>query len=137
VSTCEELWVPAPAKLLTQNEARRLHYYRLAEITRQWRMAARIMALDSNLPRFAQADITYTPVKVRGPLADPGAHAPTAKMVVDGLVDARVLPGDTGAYVLGLKGAPPEKGPADGLRIRLVGTLELAAGLDRPGPHGH
>jgi hypothetical protein len=57
-------------------------------------------------------------------------------MVIDGLVDARVLRGDTGEYVLGLTGLPPERGPADGLRVRLVGTLELAAGLDRPSRHG-
>ena len=43
--------------------------------------------------------IEAEPFQPRHPLADCGAHYPAVKAVIDGLVDARVLPADTPAVV--------------------------------------
>ena len=48
--------------------------------------------------RYRRAKITVE-VMMRHPVADTGACFPAVKAAIDGLVDAGVLPGDTGQFV--------------------------------------
>ena len=67
-------------------------------------------------------EVIARPVQSRGPLADPGAHYPVVKAVVDGLRDAGILPDDTGAEIVRLTQLAPRKKRGDegeGLEISL------------------
>ncbi|HVX20906.1 MAG TPA: hypothetical protein VHB02_06145 [Acidimicrobiales bacterium] len=116
-----DLVIHAPARLLTVNAERTLHYRTRARIVKEWRWAAKVEAKTQKLPRFAWCDIAVSIVQQRGPLADPGAHYPVVKAVVDGLVDAGVLLGDTGQYVRLITQSAPIKGPWNLVGLMLTG----------------
>jgi hypothetical protein len=62
------------------------------------------------------------PFQAKGRLADAGAHFPSAKAVLDGIVDAGILEDDDGRYVLELRMIAPirqAKGKGDELEITL------------------
>ena len=88
--------------------------------TREAREVAGWRAL--RLPRFKWARIEVFPSQARGVLADAGSHAPTAKALVDGLVDAGVLVDDSPKFVPQITFHAPERGKV-GMRLLLVGEL--------------
>lgn len=119
--------LPAPAKLLTTNAERTMHWSKRASITREWRRAAKLYARHQHLPAFQWASIAVDVTQCRGVLADVGAHHPVTKAVVDGLVDAGILPGDTSKYVRSIVHHPPQRGKANAIVIHLTGKpLEVS-----------
>ncbi|MGH9089991.1 MAG: hypothetical protein ACRDZR_01205 [Acidimicrobiales bacterium] len=109
-----EIVIPAPARMLTTNAERRLHWSQRAEIVRLWRVAAwaGAVAARPGLAALSAAEIDAYPVQRGGVLADPGAHAPIVKAAVDGLVDAKVLPDDSPTFLRALRIHPPVRGAA-------------------------
>ena len=106
------LAVAAPGKMLTINAERRMHWAKRSAIVVSWRRAGWIEALAAKVPSFDTAEIDAYPAQSAGVLADPGAHAPVVKALVDGLVDAKVLPDDSPSYLRALRIHPPARGPA-------------------------
>jgi crossover junction endodeoxyribonuclease RusA len=99
----------APSRMLTINAERTIHWTARAAIVKLWRQAGWAEALQAKLPRLQAAEIDAYPVQ-KGVLADAGAHAPVVKALVDGLVDAHVLPDDSPAYLRALRIHPPTRG---------------------------
>ena len=120
--TGTSLFIIAPARLLTVNAMRRLHYRERAEIDKAWRHAAAVEARVAGLPAFETVEIHVYPVQRLSALADLGAHLPVAKAAIDGLVDARVIANDTPDVVTILTFHAPVRGP-DALGLVLVGDL--------------
>lgn len=109
----------------TLNAERRLHWGRRGELTKQARWAAKIEAMRMKVPPMeGKVNIRAVPMQARGPLADPGAHFPVVKAVIDGLRDARVLTDDTQKYVSANDMDPPIKTKAGATGIILYLTPE-------------
>jgi hypothetical protein len=93
------LHVPRTSGWLTANQ--RLHHMARARLSRQWR--------DATAWRCRHITETFTTgVRVVCELRfhgnrrrDPGNWAPTAKAIVDGMVDAGLFPDDNAKYVTG------------------------------------
>lgn len=90
-----------PAALINAND--RLHHHAKAKLTKAWRDQARRQSGMQYAPRdfHEQAHITVT---IRFPTnhrRDVGNYYPTAKAIVDGLVDAGVLPDDNDDHITG------------------------------------
>jgi hypothetical protein len=60
------------------------------------------------------------PVQPTASLADAGAHVPTLKAIVDGLVDAGWLEGDGPEHVAAVVMVAPIKGRPTGMGVELV-----------------
>ncbi len=87
-----------PAALINAND--RLHHHAKAKLTKAWRNAGWDVSIGRR-DRFTSAHITVT---IRFPTnhrRDVGNYYPTAKAIVDGLVDAGVLPDDNDTHVIG------------------------------------
>ena len=85
---------------LTENEAHRLHFRQVAAVRKGYRHTATLMARQARIPKLARVTIEVTGrYPNRRNLPDPGALAPAAKPIIDGIVDAGVIPDDSGTYV--------------------------------------
>jgi crossover junction endodeoxyribonuclease RusA len=109
MATEHELTVVAPARMLTINAERSMFWATRAAIVKLWRQAGWAEALHAHLPRLQAAEIDAYPSQ-KGVLADAGAHSPVIKALVDGLVDAHVLPDDSPTYLRALRIHPPTRG---------------------------
>lgn len=84
----------------TNNEVHRLHYQQASKLRKEWREAGCMAARLAHIPSLPAVRVTcWGHYPNRRSLPDPDAVAPTLKAVLDGLVDARVIVDDTGAYV--------------------------------------
>lgn len=94
-----EIAFHAPDVLLSANDRR--HWRSRAQITRQWRKAAWAYAVQAKTPALTSAGfvITFTHPTLRR--RDASNLHPTVKAIIDGLVDAGVLPDDDDAHVTG------------------------------------
>jgi crossover junction endodeoxyribonuclease RusA len=93
------LTVPATMPWLTANQ--RLGWWARARLTARWRQEAAWLARSAKLPALESA---YVVVELRFPVLrrrDPGNWSPTAKAIVDGLVDAGVFVDDDAGRVVG------------------------------------
>jgi hypothetical protein len=122
VTTQLYLHIKAPARLLTLNLERNLHYHRRAEIVLAWRWGTKALALAEQVPHFSCCSIRALVHQAHGVLADPGNHLPVVKAAIDGLRDAQVLPDDSGEFIKELCFLPPVRG-ADALALTLKGEL--------------
>lgn len=89
----------APAKLLSANQ--RLHHYARNALTQEWRQAAHMYALAHKLRRLHRAHIIVTIGFPTGHKRDINNYQPTAKAIIDGLIDYRLLPDDNDVYLVG------------------------------------
>lgn len=90
--------VPAPCEFINSNQ--RLHRMAQAKLTKAWRQASAAAA--HGTPPFAkQVRILAHIHKPRGGRYDPGNLYPTAKAILDGIVDAGILPDDDHVHVIG------------------------------------
>lgn len=114
-----------PTQLTTYNGERRGNRWERARATKAARLMGMVTARNHRVKSFSHARIEVKPVVAHrpGPLADVAAHVPTAKAVIDGLVDAGVLADDGPHYVLALTFLPPERGPIEGLAVMITGEL--------------
>ncbi|MER0443111.1 hypothetical protein ABR738_00720 [Streptomyces sp. Edi4] len=93
------LELPTGLTLMTSNE--RLHHLQRSDRTRALRQAARIAAQVARIPHLERAYVTcYLRAKDRR-RRDPGNWYPSAKAVLDGIVDAGVLADDDATRLLG------------------------------------
>ena len=90
--------IPAPCDWLNSNQ--RLHRMVHAKRTAAWRNAAKTAATDAG-SFDTPVRIIATVHKTRAGRWDAGNLYPTAKAIVDGLVDAGVLPDDNNDWVTG------------------------------------
>lgn len=91
-----------PAAFISANG--RLHFRKRAELTKVWRelAATRVYTLRQPLlPKYDLAHITVTIRFATNHRRDVGNYYPTAKAIVDGLVDAGVLPDDDDRHLVG------------------------------------
>jgi hypothetical protein len=93
------LEVPAPCDWINSNQ--RLHRMELARRVAEWRKAAGFHARRHGGYFTSPVHIVATVHKTRGGRWDAGNLYPTAKAVVDGLVDAGVIYDDSNEYVVG------------------------------------
>ena len=101
--------VPAPVGLnrngkrtalwLTANARRK--WWAKAPLVRQWRALGRKAATEAALPPLDRVEIKAYVHRARGGRFDPSNWADTAKAVLDGIVDARVIEDDSHEYVIG------------------------------------
>lgn len=121
------LEVPAPCDWINSNQ--RLHRMELARRTKCWRdrTVVSVFAGDS-LPRFdGPVHIVATVHKTRAGRWDAGNLYPTAKAIVDGLVDAGVIFDDSNEYVLGPDLRAGEKRAAACVVLSVTAIEETAA----------
>jgi crossover junction endodeoxyribonuclease RusA len=102
---------------ITANAHRRLHWRARARYDRQVREDFMLLALAAKIPCLAQVRIVAAPTVRRAPFADPAACAPAVKAAIDGIVDAGVIPDDTGQFVVDVIFHPPAKGERDALVV--------------------
>ncbi|MDK8526499.1 hypothetical protein QP858_08015 [Trueperella bernardiae] len=103
------LTIPAPMGLtksgsrtalwLTANDRRK--WRAKAALVRQWRALGRKAATEAAVPPLDRVQVTARVHRARGGRFDPSNWADTAKAVLDGIVDARVLEDDSHEYVTG------------------------------------
>ncbi len=92
--------IPAPCDLINANS--RLHWAKKARLTKQWREAAGWAAKAARVAPMDSAHIVATIRFQHHRKRDVGNFAPTIKACVDGIVaDARLLPGDDDAHIVG------------------------------------
>ena len=84
------------------NSNARAHRMAAAKLTAQWRMAAKIAARQMSVPDLPKPVRLLAYVwKSRANHYDPGNLYPTAKAILDGVVDAGWLPDDDFMHVEG------------------------------------
>ena len=112
-----ELVIPAPRPFLNANTDKKLHWAPLGERVKAWRRTAHMCAQTLNLPRgLARVQIDAYVIKPRANRFDPANWAPTAKAVVDGLVDYGLTVDDDRHHVAGPFMHDGGKGP-NSLRV--------------------
>lgn len=92
------LTIPAPCQFINSNQ--RLHRMAQAKLTKTWRQAS-AAAAHGLTPFTQQVHITAHIFKPRNGRYDTNNLAPTTKAIVDGLVDAGLLPDDSTEWVIG------------------------------------
>jgi crossover junction endodeoxyribonuclease RusA len=107
-----------PGQLVTANALRRSHWAASAATVARWRHDTRLAALASGIPPQTRISIDIRPAQARGRLADAGAHEPAAKAAIDGLVDAHIIPDDTGRHITRITYLAPTRS-----EMRMAGQL--------------
>ena len=125
------LEIPAPMGLtksgsrtalwLTANDRRK--WRAKAALVRQWRALGRKAATEAAVPPLDRVEIKAYVHRTRGGRFDPSNWADTAKAVLDGIVDARVLEDDSHEYVTGpdMRAGEPRQHPCLVLTIAEIG----------------
>lgn len=103
------LTIPAPCAWLNSNQ--RLHRMAAAKLTAQWRAAGKQAATDLE-PVEGQVRILAYISKPRGGRWDPNNLWPTIKALVDGIVDAGLIPDDDHEHLIGPDMRRGPKAPA-------------------------
>lgn len=121
-----ELTVVSLGKPVSANAYRNWHWGRRAAYTKKWRAESARMLNQSGAANepLTCATVTVTPTqKNRSAIADVAACYPAAKAVIDGAVDANVLPDDTPEHVTAVTFLPAQITGTDGLKILIEGEL--------------
>lgn len=98
-----QLFIPAdgPGWLNSNDNAGGRLFYRRSKVVAAWREAAAWKARQARIPRLPRAyviaELCFNDRRRR----DPANFYPTVKAAIDGLVDAGVLPDDSGDYLVG------------------------------------
>lgn len=111
-----------PVRPWSLNDERRSDWHVHRRRTAQWRKDFAVLARAAGLPRLDVVAVHAWPAHARGVLPDTAACVGPVKAAIDGLVDAGVLPGDTGRHVTSITFHPPVRAP-DALRLVLVPLL--------------
>lgn len=116
----------APAELMTLNKR---HHWRVrAKLTRKWREIAAVCARAGRIPTQNRARILVTFIHPTNRRRDAHNLYPTAKAIVDGLVDAGTLPDDNDAHLVGID----VKNEHDASRPWVTCRVEIVAVADSP-----
>lgn len=114
-----------PKRPLTTNAERSGNRWTRAASVKEWREAFAWIARKERVPSMEWINVTVQPFQKRGRLQDTAACNPSAKAAIDGLVDAGVVPDDTGEYVRQITFLPCVRGD-DQLSIIIQGVREHA-----------
>ena len=103
------------------NAERRAHYRTNAAKRAEWREAGAQAARLAKVPALERVAVTVQARYGKGRLSDPDACAPSVKGLIDGLVDAGVIPDDTGEHLASVTylAARLERGRPDALVVRV------------------
>ena len=102
---------------VTTNAERASNRFVRADFTKNWRTLGFVAA--RNLPKAQWLSVIVEPFQEKGRLQDVGACNPSVKAVIDGIVDAKVIPDDSADYVKEIRFLPPQRSK-NGLVIKLV-----------------
>ena len=102
---------------VTTNAERAGNRFARADFTKDWRTLG--FAAARNLPKAKWINVIAEPFQERGRLQDVGACNPSVKAVIDGIVDAKVIPDDSADFVKEIRFLPPKRSK-NGLVIKLV-----------------
>jgi hypothetical protein len=109
------------ARPWTTNAERRLSPFERARHVREWRRAFATLAREAGIPPLERVRVMVIPhTATARNLADTGGHYPAAKAALDGLVDAGILPDDSGRHVPEIVLCAPRITGADALELVLV-----------------
>ncbi|MFG6197783.1 hypothetical protein [Nonomuraea sp. JJY05] len=122
--------LPPGTKLLNAND--RLHWTKERPIKKNLRQTACWLARAAKIPNMRKARMVGVFEPPDNRLRDPANWAPSWKAVVDGVVDAGVLPDDNSKY---LEGPYPELGEVHpkGRLVLFIYDLSDTAPRDRSG----
>ena len=102
----------------TMNSERSWHWSKRAMRTKSTREKFFYLAKIEKVPQLEYVQIDVIPLyKGGGVKADTGSHFPSAKAAIDGIVDAGVIPDDSGKYIQKLVFWSPIDSAHDGLRL--------------------
>ena len=107
----------------TVNASRRMHPRVRAADDKFWRQSAWAASYaPRRRPMRTPVIVIATPllVEVNRWRQDPGAAYVSVKAALDGIVDAKVIPGDTDEYVAEIRMRAPRYGEVDGLELELL-----------------
>lgn len=111
---------------ISANAHRRLAPHDRARVDREWRDAFAMLARAQRIPRLELVAVDAWPIwPNRRSLPDPGNAYPVVKAALDGIVDAGVIPDDTGAHVdrITLHRPDVEAGHRHALRVTITEVL--------------
>jgi crossover junction endodeoxyribonuclease RusA len=103
----------------TINAERRMHHMERARHVREWRTKSASLAKVKGIPALTAVHIHAHP-HLKGRLQDADACHPSVKAVIDGLVDAGVIPDDDPRYVRAVTYHAPTRAKADFLLVTVV-----------------
>ena len=110
---------------LTMNALVNLNRFAWAKHTRETRGRWWLLAREASIPPLAAATITVTPLHRDGRSPqDVGAMAPHVKAVVDGLIDAGVLPDDDPTHLHAITYRGPRVCGHNGLELVITEVTE-------------
>ena len=113
------------AKPLTTNKERAGNRWERASHVKEWREAFAWLAKKERIPPMRWINVTAQPFQKRGRLQDTAACNPSVKAAIDGIVDAGVVPDDTGDFVRQITFLPCQRGE-DQLTIIIQGVKRNA-----------
>jgi crossover junction endodeoxyribonuclease RusA len=108
-----------PRRPFTINAERRMHFHERARHVKEWRFLAAVAAKRKSIPPLRAVHIHSHP-HLKGRLQDADACHPTVKAIIDGLVDAKVIPDDDPRYVKAVTYHAPTRAKADFIIVRVV-----------------
>lgn len=76
-------------------------WQRRHRLSKEWRQSGGWAARAAQIPKASRVRVVATVLVPDGRRRDPGNYAPTAKAVVDGMVDALVIPDDNARHLDG------------------------------------
>src|SRR5690625_3567368 len=107
----------------TANRVHRMHYHAVGKMRREWRKTSASLTRIARIAPCDRIRITaWVEDSDRRRLSDPDAPAPAVKPVIDGLVDAGVIPDDGPEHVSSVTYLPPRHVGGD--RSALVVCVE-------------
>lgn len=116
-----------PGKIWTVNAERSGSVWTHRRHTADLREAARLVGLQARVRShgLTAATVRVRPTQTRqgGTLADVAAHLPAAKAVIDGLIDAGLLPDDDPKHLHSITFLPPvraDKGRPTGIALNVL-----------------
>ena len=101
----------------TTNAERAGNRFARADFTKNWRTMGFVAA--RNLPKASWLSVIVEPFQEKGRLQDVGACNPSVKAVIDGIVDAKVIPDDSADFVKEIRFLPATRSK-NGLVVKLV-----------------
>jgi crossover junction endodeoxyribonuclease RusA len=107
-------------KPITTNAERAGNRWNRAEHTKEWRTAFTWIARKQKIPVMKWVNVTAQPFQKRGRLQDTAACNPSVKAAIDGLVDAGMVPDDSGEFVRMITFLPCRRGE-DSLTLIIEG----------------
>jgi len=112
------------SKPLTTNAERKGNRWDRAAHVKEWREAFAWIAKKERVPKMQWISVVAQPAQKRGRLQDTAACNPSVKAAIDGLVDAGIIPDDSGEFVRDITFLPCQRGD-DALTLIIQGQREI------------